>query len=78
MENERRDIESDPLGFFDDLAAMCGQPRAYADLGAKCAKYASAPKAPVAVPDSSAPSGDPATPPRMEYDSTRRIGKRTN
>ena len=74
LETEMREIKGDPLGFVDDLPALCSQRRAYADLGTRCAKYADPPEAPAALPSNAAPNEDAGPPPRMEYDTTRRRG----
>ncbi len=68
METAMTGLETDPLGFSDDLKDLCNQPEVPVMLGKKCEKFLDKDAPPVPVQPS--PAGD-APPPRINYDTAR-------
>ena len=66
-------LESDPVGFTDDLKDLCNQPEAPVMLGKKCEKYIDKHEPPVPVAPS--PASAAVAPPRINYDTARPSGK---
>lgn len=62
-------LESDPVGFTDDLKDLCNQPEAPVMLGKKCEKYLDKDAPPVPVQPS--PASDSQSPSRIDYDTAR-------
>ena len=73
METAMIGLESDPLGFTDDLKDLCNQPEAPVMLGKKCEKYIDKDAPP--VPATPSPASAAMAPPQINYDTARAPGK---